>query len=138
MTANWRANFRQVSIASEPPESGPNVAGVGYRPNIFWQIVAYIFLTAAEVMVSITCLEFAYTQTPKTLKSIVMSLYLLSMSLGNFLAMAVNYVIGIMGEDALAGARYYWFFTGLMLVASFGFVVVAMMYRGKSYIQDGK
>ena len=32
-----------------------------------------IVLTAAEVMVSITCLEFAYTQAPNAIKSIVMS-----------------------------------------------------------------
>ncbi|HIN79936.1 MAG TPA: MFS transporter, partial [Planctomycetes bacterium] len=38
---------------------------VGERPSIGWQILAYAVLTAAEVMVSITGLEFAYTQAPK-------------------------------------------------------------------------
>jgi hypothetical protein len=54
-------------------------------PSIAWQILAYIVLTAAEVLVSVTCLEFSYTQAPKKMKSFIMSLYLLSVSAGNVL-----------------------------------------------------
>ena len=57
----------------------------GLRPNISWQIAAFVVITAAEVMVSITCLEFSYTQAPWALKSFVMALFLLSVSLGNAL-----------------------------------------------------
>jgi len=62
----------------------------GGRPSIGWQVGAYVILTAAEVMVSITCLEFAYTQSPKTMKSLVMALFLLSVTLGNVFAAVVN------------------------------------------------
>jgi len=55
----------------------------GATPSIGWQVLAYGLLTAAEVMVSITCLEFSYTQAPPSIKSIVMSLYLASIALGN-------------------------------------------------------
>ena len=58
----------------------------GGRPSIGWQFVAYIFLTAAEVMVSITSLEFAYTQAPNKMKSLIQAINLLSISLGNFIA----------------------------------------------------
>ena len=37
-------------------------------------------VVVAEVFVSITCLEFAYTQAPKTMKSLVMSLFLMSVA----------------------------------------------------------
>src|SRR5439155_26275047 len=40
----------------------------GHTPNIIWQVFAFVVLTAAEVMVSVTHLEFAYTQAPKTMK----------------------------------------------------------------------
>ncbi|MGH8549947.1 MAG: MFS transporter, partial [Methylococcales bacterium] len=33
----------------------------GLAPSIVWQILAYLILTSAEVMVSVTCLEFSYT-----------------------------------------------------------------------------
>src|SRR5205823_3745331 len=48
----------------------------GQRPNISWQILAFLVLTASEIMVSVTHLEFAYTQAPKKLKSLVMCTYL--------------------------------------------------------------
>jgi len=114
----------------------PNVAAAGHQPHIRWQILAYLLLTAAEIMVSITCLEFSYTQAPNTMKSFVMSLYLLSVSVGNLFTAAVNRFI--QNEDTtskLEGAAYYWFFTGVMLVAALGFVMIAKTYRGKTYIQ---
>jgi proton-dependent oligopeptide transporter, POT family len=109
----------------------------GGRPNISWQVLAYVVLTAAEVMVSITCLEFSYTQAPNSIKSMVMSLYLLSVSLGNLITAGVNAVIqNSDGTSKLPGASYYWFFTGLMAVAAVMFVAVALRYRGRSYSQD--
>ena len=65
----------------------------GLQPSIAWQFLAYAVLTASEVMVSITCLEFAYTQAPKTMKSVVMAVFLLSVSLGNIFTAVVNNVI---------------------------------------------
>lgn len=65
----------------------------GQRPSIGWQIVAYAILTASEVMVSITCLEFSYTQAPRTMKSVIMALFLMSVSLGNIFTAGVNSVI---------------------------------------------
>lgn len=66
----------------------------GGRPSIGWQVLAYVLLTAAEVMVSITCLEFSYTQAPRKMKSVIMALFLMSVSLGNFFTAAVNnYII---------------------------------------------
>ena len=44
----------------------------GSAPNIGWQILAYAIFTCAEIMLSIVCLEFAYTQAPKKMKSFVM------------------------------------------------------------------
>nr|WP_236649223.1 POT family MFS transporter [Rhodopirellula sp. SM50] len=111
----------------------------GGTPSISWQVLAYILLTAAEVMVSITCLEFSYTQAPNSMKSIVMSFYMLSVSLGNFITAGVNAVISNAdGTSKLPGASYYWFFTGLMLVAAVIFIAVAVTYRGKQYIQESE
>ena len=55
----------------------------GHSPSIGWQLLCFIIVTAAEIMVSIVGLEFAYTQAPKNMKSIIMSLFLLSVWLGN-------------------------------------------------------
>jgi POT family proton-dependent oligopeptide transporter len=52
-------------------------------------------LTAAEVMVSIVALEFAYTQAPRTMKSLVMCFYLGAVAVGNFFVAGVNHFIQI-------------------------------------------
>ena len=67
----------------------------GQQPSIGWQIFAYAILTSSEVMVSITCLEFAYTQAPRSMKSVVMALFLMSVSLGNFFTAGVNSFIQV-------------------------------------------
>ena len=74
----------------------------GQQPSIGWQIFAYAILTFSEVMVSITCLEFAYTQAPRTMKSVIMALFLMSVSLGNFFTAGVNSFIQVPNQLAAA------------------------------------
>lgn len=109
----------------------------GLKPSIAWQLLAYLLLTSAEVMVSITCLEFSYTQAPRTMKSFVMSLYLAAVALGNLFTSAVNFFIeNPDGSSRLAGASYFWFFAGLMLLTAVGFVFYSRHYQEQSYLQE--
>jgi POT family proton-dependent oligopeptide transporter len=109
----------------------------GGQPSIGWQFFAYIFLTGAEVMVSITSLEFAYTQAPKKMKSLIQSIELLAISLGNAFAAVVNQIIkNDDGTSKLPGASYYWFFAIAMLVTAIIYIPVARWYKPKEYIQD--
>ncbi len=109
----------------------------GGTPSIGWQLLAYVVLTSAEVMVSITSLEFSYTQAPKTMKSFVMAFFMLSISLGNLFTSAVNFFIQQPdGSNLLQGADYYLFFTALMLVAAILFMLLARFYSGQNYIHD--
>jgi POT family proton-dependent oligopeptide transporter len=109
----------------------------GFPPNIAWQLLAYLLLTSAEVMVSITCLEFSYTQAPKSMKSLVMSLYMAAVALGNLFTSAVNFFIGNPdGSSDLAGAGYFWFFAALMLATAVGFVWYSRHYQEQTYLQE--
>ncbi|HRJ11228.1 MAG TPA: POT family MFS transporter [Prosthecobacter sp.] len=108
----------------------------GLRPFIGWQVLAYLLVTSAEILISVTALEFSYTQAPPRMKSVVMSLYLLSMSLGNFFTSRVNAHIESAGADAgLDGAGYYWFFLRLTAAAMVLFFIVAGFYKGRTHIQ---
>jgi POT family proton-dependent oligopeptide transporter len=99
-------------------------------PHIIWQLLAYVLLTSAEVMISITCLEFSYTQAPKTMKSFVMAFYFLSVAVGNLFTSAVNFFIqNEDGTSKLAGANYFWFFTGLMFITAALFLFVSNRYK---------
>jgi len=107
----------------------------GKTPSVLWQVLAFVPLTAGEVLLSVTHLEFSYTQAPKQMKSLVMCLYLGSIALGNVLAAKVNFMIE-KGTLSLPGASYYWFFLKIMVVTAVIFLVVSKFYRGKTYIQD--
>ena len=73
----------------------------GATPSISWQIVAYIALTAAEVMVAIVSLEFSYTQAPKSMKSLIMSLWLAAVFVGNQVTARINDYIQV--DNPVAG-----------------------------------
>jgi POT family proton-dependent oligopeptide transporter len=109
----------------------------GGTPSIVWQLLAYLVLTAAEVMVSITCLEFSYTQAPRKMKAFVMAFFMLSIAAGNLFTSAVNFFIQEDGATSrLAGANYYLFFTVLMAITALLFSLLARFYRGDTYLQE--
>ena len=53
-----------------------------------WQVPAYLFLSVGEVLVSVTALEFAYTQAPPSMKSVIMSLWYVTIAAGSLLRAA--------------------------------------------------
>lgn len=109
----------------------------GETVNIVWQLGCYIIMTAAEILVSITALEFSYTQAPKHMKSVVMGAFLMSVALGNMFTAAVNFFIqNPDGSTALDGPSYYLFFAGTMAVTAVLFIPVALWYKEQTYIQD--
>jgi POT family proton-dependent oligopeptide transporter len=95
----------------------------GGKPHVFWQVIPILILTVGEVMISVTGLEFAFTQAPKTMKSTVMSFWLLTSAVGNFVAAVVSQ------WNHFQGAAYFLFFAALMLFCAVGFVVLARRYR---------
>lgn len=108
----------------------------GKTVSILWQVYAYILITAAEVFVSITALEFSYTQAPNKMKSLVMSLFLLSVTAGNLFTAAVNFLTqDADGNSTLEGAAYYNFFAAAMFVTAVLFVFYARTYEEKRYVQ---
>jgi len=108
----------------------------GLRPHIGWQLLAYVVITAAETMVSITGLEYSYMQAPNSIKSLIMSLYMLAVSLGNYLTSEVNrFIVRPDGTSRLEGPAYYAFFTGLMFVTAVVFSVVSQFFVEKTYVQ---
>ena len=78
----------------------------------------------------------AYTQAPNSLKSFIMSFYLLSVALGNFFVSMVNgFNEKADGSLWLEGADYYWFFTLLTFIAAGLLYVLSVRYKEKLFIQ---
>jgi POT family proton-dependent oligopeptide transporter len=97
----------------------------GAKPGMGWQAIAYVLLTAGEVLVYNTGLEFAYTQAPASMKSTIMSFWLITIALGNYVVSLINNSIAHGGFfTALKGADYFLFFIGLMAICTLVYYVV--------------
>jgi proton-dependent oligopeptide transporter, POT family len=111
------------------------LAGEGH-PSAWWQILAYVVITAGEIMVSITGLEYSYTQAPNKMKSLVMSFYLLTVSLGNVLTVGVNALIqDENGNKTITDTTYFAIFTCLMIVVTAAYAAISPRFREKTYVQ---
>jgi proton-dependent oligopeptide transporter, POT family len=109
----------------------------GLKPNIGWQMPAYALVTAGEIMVSITALEFSYTQAPKTMKSVIMAIYLWSITAGNlFTALVHVFIQNPDGTLKLSGSSYYLFYAGLSAASAVVFAFFAGKYRERTHLQD--
>ena len=95
----------------------------GLHPTVLAQLPQYLFMGIGEVLVSVTALEFAYTQAPRAMKSFIMGLWFLTISGGSLLAAAVAWI------NTFTGAAYYQFYAWLMLGAAAVFALVAWRYR---------
>jgi POT family proton-dependent oligopeptide transporter len=102
----------------------------GVQLNVGWQILPYIAVTAAEILISIPGLEFAYTQAPVTLKSTLMSLYLLAISIGNLLTAVVSYL------NKFHGVGEYLFYAGMMALVLGVFIWIATNYQERNFLAD--
>ncbi|MAS95484.1 MAG: MFS transporter [Verrucomicrobiales bacterium] len=86
-------SFVVIAMAQEQIDAGAT-------PSVAWQAAAYILLTSGEVMVSTVCLEFSYTQAPRTMKSLIMGVFFLSVFFGNHLTSTINHFIQVPSPTA--------------------------------------
>ncbi|XP_065184783.1 solute carrier family 15 member 2-like isoform X2 [Sycon ciliatum] len=131
-------NGAMYTIMLRPPPDGdvlPSVAPlVNVDPasvHILWQVPQYAVLTAGEIMFSITGLEFAYSQAPKSMKSVMQAVWLLTVAFGNL-------VVVIVAEAEIFHNQIheFFFFAGMTVVVTIIFILMSIRY---TYVerQDG-
>lgn len=104
----------------------------GYKLNVGFQFWSYLLLTIAEVLVSITGLEFAYTQAPREMKSTIMSFWLVTVFLGNIFAAEM----ARLNFFETASTQYFIFYTVLAAVVAVIFAFLVRGYKMKNYMED--
>jgi proton-dependent oligopeptide transporter, POT family len=101
----------------------------GEQLSVLWQTWAYVIITAAEVLVSTTGLEFAFREAAPEMKSIIMSFWLLAIAVGDlFIAVLTKLLSNGTGESSVTSGRFlqYAFLTfGVAIL----FSVVAYFYK---------
>jgi POT family proton-dependent oligopeptide transporter len=103
--------------------------GTGARPSVLWQAAPYLVITLAEVLVSTTGLEFAYTQAPREMKSTIMSFWNLTVTFGNLIT------AGVSALNVFHGPMQYLFFAGLIFFAATVFALLAARYVVVEFFQ---
>ena len=93
-----------------------------------------MILTASEVLVSITCLEFSYTQAPNFMKSLIMGFFLLSVSIGNIFTVWINNFM--ITNNITYSQSYYNFYAFLMLTTALMFLFVVKFYKPNFFINS--
>jgi POT family proton-dependent oligopeptide transporter len=102
----------------------------GRRVSVAWQVIPYLIITISEIMISITGLEFAYTQAPRSMKSTIMSFWFLTVFAGNLLTAYVSEI------NVFQGASFFFFFAGLMAAVSLVFIWTAARYQVRDYFEQ--
>uniref|UniRef100_H2Y3X3 Uncharacterized protein n=1 Tax=Ciona savignyi TaxID=51511 RepID=H2Y3X3_CIOSA len=87
--------------------------------NIAWMLPQYFVITVGEVFLSITGLEFSYTQAPPSMKS-VMTRWLLTVSMGSVIVLVIA-----KSKMIARQAHEFLFFAALIGVATIIFALLA-------------
>jgi POT family proton-dependent oligopeptide transporter len=116
----------------------------GDAVSIAWQILPYALLTLGEVLVSATGLEFAYSQAPRSMKGVIMSFWLLSVSYGNLWVLITNAALRtepvsdrIAATGLTESAFLMFFFAAFAFAASLAFALYARRYPMQDHYRPG-
>ncbi|KAL1457207.1 hypothetical protein WDU94_001862 [Cyamophila willieti] len=92
--------------------------------HMLWLLPQYVIITAAEIMFSITGFEFAFTQAPVSMKSVLSACWLLTVAFGNL-------IVVLVAEAKFFENQAYEFllFAGLMALDMLVFIVLAISYQ---------
>ncbi len=115
-------SFVAVAVINYLVDAGNSISAL-------WMILPYVILTAGEVLVSVTGLEFIYTQAPRAAKSTLMGLWYVVISIGSGLVTVVTPL------NPLKGGSAFLFWSVLTFATGFVFIFLAKRYTIRSYIE---
>lgn len=135
----YAAGLQHAIYTSPPCYSAPAACPEALRPDgthapnsihIAWQIPAYVLIAMSEILASITGLEIAYQRAPESMKSFIMSLFLLTSAGGS----ALGVLVAPLARDPWVG----WVYAGLGVVAGGTGVVFWRVFGGEKEGEEGK
>ncbi|HZR07906.1 MAG TPA: MFS transporter [Myxococcales bacterium] len=101
----------------------------GQRPHIAWQAIQYVIIAISETLVSVTALEFAYTQAPRRMKGVIMSMYTLSIGAGSKVTSLVT-----RNAEFASRTNYFLFWAAFMFAGALLFAVIAALYKPVAFV----
>jgi POT family proton-dependent oligopeptide transporter len=144
MTAGFLLTAACMGIHAVAGYVSVNADGSVTRISVVWQALAFLALTIAEILISITGLELSFTAAPASLKSFVTSLWLVTVGLANvFINTPVTQLYPSPKPASFSifegwldriprfhsPGDYFAFMTAVMLAVTAAFVVVARRFN---------
>ncbi|MSU77563.1 MAG: MFS transporter [Gemmataceae bacterium] len=120
---------------TERPDAGGVMRRVvenSSKVTIYWEVLAFVLLTAAEVLISVTGLELAFVAAPASLKSFVTALWLLTVGLANLF---INAPVGALYPTMPPG-QYFLLLTLMMVAVMIAFYFVAATFNRNAVIAE--
>ncbi|XP_017074915.2 peptide transporter family 1 [Drosophila eugracilis] len=103
--------------------------------NIAWQLPQFLLLMMGELLLSIPGLQFAFTQAPTSMKSVVTAAWFLNNAFGNLIVVMVT-ELGMLSSQMAE----YFFYAVIMLVCIILYALLAFDYtlqerKGELYVR---
>ena len=119
------AAFVLIALLEKRLEAGAHL-------SILWQTWPYVVVTAAEVLVSTTGLEFAFREAAPEMKSLIMSFWLLTIAVGSLLVALITQFLphaGPHADDASVSSGRFMLYAGMMFGVAILFSLIASTYH---------
>ena len=99
--------------------------------HMLWQLPQYVIITVSEVMFSVTGVEFAYSQAPASMKTVVQAAWLLTIAFGQIIVIVV-------AESKMftEQSSEFFMFAGLMLVDTMVFIFLGWRFTPRRLEDD--
>lgn len=101
----WACVLQHFIYTTGPCYNHPLSCDTPNNIHVAWQVPAYVLIAFSEIFASITGLEYAYSKAPDSMKSFIMSIFLVTNAFGSAIGCALSPV----SKDP----DYVWLFGGL-------------------------
>ncbi|XP_072396365.1 solute carrier family 15 member 1-like isoform X3 [Diabrotica undecimpunctata] len=92
--------------------------------NILWQLPQYFFISVAEIMFGVAGLEFSFTQAPRSMKTVTVAGWYLSVAVGNLIVIVITQ-INLFNSQA----HEFFLFAVLIVAVMMVFMEMASKYK---------
>jgi solute carrier family 15 (oligopeptide transporter), member 1 len=108
-----------------PPRTIVDSVRADNKVTVWWQMLAYLALTVAEILISVTGLELAFVAAPKNMKSFVTGMWLVTVGLANlFLNVPVTRLYSVMNPGV-----YFGLLAVSLVAVALAFIFVAKRFN---------
>lgn len=100
------------------------LAGNGHKVSAAWEAIAFVFLTAGEICISVVGLELAFIAAPQHMKGFVTACWLLAVFGGNLIAAQVTPLYSVMQPG-----NYFALNAGIIVVVAVVFFFITRRFN---------